>query len=143
MKIIKIKKFKCAHPWIPQRLYGSQNFITCHFHRDDNEWLQHRQIMNEFLLKDAKWTEQLIEMTCDSFTSKIKRIADSEDAHLIDNLEDELHLWSIYCKLHSASLNSKKISFQLQQFWIWCSVRRRRSRAIESLMQKFGNLFRS
>ena len=66
--------------------------------RDDEEWLENRQIMNSFLLKDIKWTEKLIEMTCDSFISKIKRIADCEDAHRIENLEDELYLWSIYSK---------------------------------------------
>lgn len=54
--------------------------------------------MNNFLLKDAKWTEPLIEITCDSFTNKIKRIVNSEEARQIDNLEDELYLWSIYSK---------------------------------------------
>lgn len=53
--------------------------------------------MNSFLLKDATWSQKLIEMTCDNFTSKLKRILDSEDAIVIENLEDELYLWSIYC----------------------------------------------
>jgi hypothetical protein len=67
-------------------------------HRNDDEWLQHRQIMNVFLLKDFKWTEKLIEMTCDNFVNKIRRTIDSQDATILENLEDELYLWTIYCK---------------------------------------------
>jgi hypothetical protein len=55
--------------------------------------------MNVFLLKDVKWMENLIEVTCDSFIQKVKRITDSEDATIVENLEDELYLWSIYSKL--------------------------------------------
>lgn len=73
--------------------------------------------MNEFLLKDFKWTEQLIEMTCDNFTSKIRRIADTEDATVIENLEDELYLWSIYCKLtqclHLSLAHKNLLSFSI------------------------------
>jgi len=43
------------------------------------------------------WTEKLVEMTCDNFIGKLKRILDSEDATVVENLEDELYLWSIYC----------------------------------------------
>lgn len=77
-------------------------------YRDDKEWLEYRQIMNVFLLKDAKWTEKLIEMTCDNFTSKVKRLADSESAHQIDNLEDELYLWSIYCNLFTFCFHTEQ-----------------------------------
>ena len=73
------------------------NLVYLKFYRNDEEWLQHRQIMNNFLLKDMTWTEKLVEMTCDNFISKLKRILDSEDATVVENLEDELYLWSIYC----------------------------------------------
>jgi hypothetical protein len=55
--------------------------------------------MNGFMLKDAGWTQKLIEMTCDNFIIKLKRMLDSEEAVVIENLEDELYLWSIYCKI--------------------------------------------
>lgn len=83
-------------------------------YRDDKEWLQHRQIMNNFILKDIKWAEQLIEMTCDNFTSKIKRIVNAEIATTIENIEDELYLWSIYCNLNTfeqCRMMKKKIQF--------------------------------
>lgn len=55
--------------------------------------------MNEFLLKDYHWTEEILQATCDSFVNKIKRKANSEAAVGFENLEDELYLWSIYCNL--------------------------------------------
>lgn len=87
-------------------------------YRNDKEWLEHRQIMNAFLLKDTKWMDQLIEMTCDNFTSKIKRIVNSDEATLIENLEDELYLWSIYCKfqIFHISLDSPLSLSHSQQF---------------------------
>nr|ARO50439.1 cytochrome P450 [Chironomus tentans] len=90
------------HPIPPAWFYFNEKFNIQRglLFMDDEEWLQHRQIMNNFLLKDMKWTEKLVEMTCDNFISKLKRILDSEDATVVKNLEDELYLWSIYSILN-------------------------------------------
>lgn len=71
--------------------------------RDGEEWLKHRQIMNNFLLKDVHWFEGLTQDTCDNFVHKIKRIANNETDVAVDNLEDEIYLWTSYS-------NSFKIS---------------------------------
>lgn len=73
--------------------------------------------MNTFLLKDITWTHQLIEMTCDNFTSKIRRMLDSVDNTLIENLEDELYLWSIYCELMWFVFSILLLNFNLTQIF--------------------------
>lgn len=78
---------------------NKSNWLFKNIFRDDEEWLTHRKIMNEFLLKDYHWTEEILQATCDSFVNKIKRKANSEAAVGFENLEDELYLWSIYCNL--------------------------------------------
>lgn len=55
-------------------------------------------------------------MTCDNFLNKIKRTADFEDATLIENLEDELYLWSIYCKLSSILTWTKWLVVKFSHF---------------------------
>jgi hypothetical protein len=80
------------------------------FLRDGEEWLKHRQIMNNFLLKDSHWFESLVEGTCDNFVNKIKRIANNESDVAVDNLEDEIYLWTSYCNL------SLKFEFQREKF---------------------------
>lgn len=54
--------------------------------------------MNNFLLKDVHWFEGLVESTCDNFVNKIKRIANNETDVAVENLEDEIYLWTSYCK---------------------------------------------
>ncbi|KAG5682583.1 hypothetical protein PVAND_011928 [Polypedilum vanderplanki] len=90
------------HPIPPAWMYFNQKYNIQRglIFMNDEEWLNIRQVMNNFLLKDAEWSHKLIEMTCDNFTSKLKRILDSEDATVIENLEDELYLWSIYSILN-------------------------------------------
>jgi hypothetical protein len=53
--------------------------------------------MNELLLKDFKWIEHLIQTTCDNFVNKIKRMSNNESDVVIENLEDEIYLWTTYC----------------------------------------------
>lgn len=62
--------------------------------------------MNEFLLKDYHWIEEILQTSCDSFVNKIKRTANSEAAVGFENLENELYLWSIYCNLSAFILVS-------------------------------------
>lgn len=52
--------------------------------------------MNNFLLKDYRWFEGLVQATCDNFVNKIKRIANSESDVAVENLEDEVYLWTSY-----------------------------------------------
>lgn len=54
--------------------------------------------MNQFLLKDYHWIEDLLRLTCDKFVAKIERLTDSENSTSVESLEKELYLWSGYCK---------------------------------------------
>ncbi|CRL00351.1 CLUMA_CG013624, isoform A [Clunio marinus] len=67
---------------------------------DGEEWYEHRKIMNSILMKDSQWTETIIRVTCDNFIKKIKRSFNTESDEVIDNLEDELYLWSTYSILN-------------------------------------------
>lgn len=73
--------------------------------RDDEEWLKHRQPLNTFMLRDFKWMNGLIEMTCDDFVKKIKRTTNAEAHLLIDTLDTELYMWSFYSNLMIHSRN--------------------------------------
>lgn len=53
--------------------------------------------MNNFLLRDYRWIEDLIQTTCDNFVSKLKHATNVGGE--VENLERELYLWSSYCKL--------------------------------------------
>lgn len=55
--------------------------------------------MNNFLLKDFHWFEGIVQGTCDNFVNKIKRIANNESDVAVENLEDEIYLWTSYCNL--------------------------------------------
>lgn len=63
--------------------------------------------MNEFLLKDYHWIENIVQATCDSFVDKIKRTTNAEVAVEYENLENELYLFSIYCNLLTSSIASQ------------------------------------
>ena len=75
------------------------------FVRDDEEWFQHRKIMNNFLLKDYRWIENLIQTACDNFVTRIERTMNDVLDVTIENLEEELYLWSSYCKLCNTKMN--------------------------------------
>lgn len=99
------------------------------FIRDDEEWFKNRQVMNNFLLRDYHWIEDLLEVTCEHFISKIKRISDSETGTAVENLEKELYLWSSYCKclnyLWEFALNiHAHLYWPLQRFLTSCWVLR-------------------
>jgi hypothetical protein len=66
--------------------------------------------MNNFLLKDFHWFEGLVQGTCDNFVHKIKRIANNESDVALENLEDEIYLWTSYCKLFVKNLKFKTFS---------------------------------
>lgn len=91
--------FSCKYSQFERvKFVDVQNGAYQIFIRDDEEWFEHRQVMNTFMLKDYHWMEDLLQVTCERFISKIKRISDSETGTAVENLEKELYLWSIYCK---------------------------------------------
>jgi hypothetical protein len=56
--------------------------------------------MNNFLLKDYRWIEALTESCCESFVQSLKSKA-GNGTMAVANLEEELYLWSFYCKTGS------------------------------------------
>lgn len=65
------------------------------FHsRDDEQWLRHRQPLNNYLLRDTQWFEKLIHETCEQFVSSTGAAKQP-----VDNLEDEIYLWATNCNL--------------------------------------------
>jgi len=72
--------------------------LLLYIFRDDEEWLQHRQILNSFLLRDFHWAEALIDATCDKLVNEIHRkINDTATAghSFVPDLNDVLYRWTI------------------------------------------------
>jgi hypothetical protein len=69
-------------------------------HRDNEEWLKHRTILNNFLLKDVRWMTQPIETNCDLLINYIKNnqppgTRKNHDFYEIPDLEKQLYQLSI------------------------------------------------
>lgn len=100
-------------------------FKLVKFVRDDEEWFKHRQILNNCLLKDYRWIEDLTESSCDDFVAKVKRLTSLNADAPFPDLEKELYLWSTYCKSCQQNspacnfLKSKYFSDNFSRAWIF------------------------
>lgn len=69
------------------------------------EWLRYRQPLNNYLLRDTQWIEELIHGTCENFVARIKGMTsmetkgDKRPTKQVDDLEDEIYLWATNCNL--------------------------------------------
>lgn len=57
--------------------------------------------MNNFLLKDHRWIEALLESCSETFVRKLESKTGNGTEPIAD-LDEELYLWSFYCKTESS-----------------------------------------
>ncbi|CAO1418115.1 unnamed protein product [Diamesa hyperborea] len=91
------------HPIPPAWIYFNQKYNVKRgiLFMDDEEWLDHRKLLNNFLMRDFNWATDLIDSACDNFVENVSKSIDKcDNDYVVPDLVDELYHWSISVMLN-------------------------------------------